>query len=45
VALEADLIGAGDFATLQNRVHLALNPAPRNGNATGELPANGKGRQ
>jgi PTH1 family peptidyl-tRNA hydrolase len=26
LAAEADLIGRGDFATLQNRVHLALNP-------------------
>jgi len=44
VAVEADLIGRGDFATLQNRVHLALNPAPRNGSASGE-PATSKGRQ
>jgi len=46
VAVEADLIGARDLATLQNRVHLALNPAPaRGGAATGEVPATGKGRQ
>ena len=46
VAAEADLIGAGDFTTLQNRVHLALNPAPsRAGAAAGEVPATGKGRQ
>jgi PTH1 family peptidyl-tRNA hydrolase len=43
VAVEADLIGRGDFTTLQNRVHLALNPAPRSGGAAGE-PATGKGR-
>jgi peptidyl-tRNA hydrolase, PTH1 family len=46
VAVDADLIGAGDFTTLQNRVHLALNPAsPRGGAASAEAPATGKGRQ
>ncbi|MET0481947.1 MAG: aminoacyl-tRNA hydrolase [Aestuariivirgaceae bacterium] len=46
VAVEADLIGARDFTTLQNRVHLALNPAPPRGDAApGEVPATGKGRQ
>jgi peptidyl-tRNA hydrolase, PTH1 family len=37
VAREADLIGRCDFATLQNRVHLALNPpVPRAEAAIGE---------
>jgi peptidyl-tRNA hydrolase, PTH1 family len=46
VAVEADLIGRADFATLQNRVHLALNPAsPRPAAASRELPATSKERQ
>jgi peptidyl-tRNA hydrolase, PTH1 family len=46
MAAEADLIGRADFATLQNRVHLALNPAPPRAAAkSGEIPATSKGRQ
>jgi PTH1 family peptidyl-tRNA hydrolase len=46
VAAEADLIGKGDFATLQNRIHLALNPsAARPGEAASRDQPASKGRQ
>ena len=43
VAAEADLIGKGDFTTLQNRIHLARNPpAPRPGKAANGDPSTSK---
>jgi peptidyl-tRNA hydrolase, PTH1 family len=46
LAAEADLIGKGDFTTLQNRIHLALNPpVPRAGEAANGDRSTSKGRQ